>query len=97
MSNHGALIQRIDELITSDLLPAPLIAVLEAAKAALFTQARTIADLTAAVELLRSALPDSKTAGPEGDGYAYAWDELNGDEQEWVKAVRAKVLALEGK
>ena len=44
-----------------------------------------------ALERARKAFPDSVAAGPDGSGYAYAWDELTGDEQEWVKD---EVLAL---
>ena len=47
-----------------------------------------------AIELLRSALPDSLTAGPDGTGYQWAWDELTGDEQEWVKDIRERVRRL---
>jgi hypothetical protein len=50
--------------------------------------------LRKAVEVLIGALPDSETAGPDGTGYRYAWDELTGDEQEWVKDVRRQVRVL---
>lgn len=45
------------------------------------------------VEMLLAALPDSTNAGPDGTGYKYAWNELDSDEQDWVKQVRADVRA----
>ena len=56
----------------------------------------TIDQYKEAVALLRSALPDSDTGGPDGTGYEYVWDELTGDEQEWVKQIRQKVALLIG-
>jgi hypothetical protein len=50
--------------------------------------------LQQALDLAISALPDSETAGPEGTGYAYAWDELTGAEQEWVKQIRTRIDVL---
>lgn len=46
-----------------------------------------------ALALALSALPDSSDGGPKGNGYRYAWDELTGEEQEWVKDARAKISA----
>lgn len=47
----------------------------------------------AALEAALTALPDSDTGGPSGAGYKYAWDELNGEEQDWVKGIRAQITA----
>jgi hypothetical protein len=56
----------------------------------------SLANYKEAVKLLRSALPDSDDGGPDGTGYEYAWDELTGDEQEWVKQIRQRVAVLVG-
>jgi hypothetical protein len=54
----------------------------------------TPAALRDALTLALSALPDSETAGPDGTGYRWAWDELTTEEQAWVKAIRLKIRAL---
>lgn len=54
---------------------------------------RKMVALFEALDLAISALPDSETAGPEGDGYAYAWDELTSGEQAWVKEIRQRIAA----
>ena len=46
-----------------------------------------------ALQAARNAMPDSETAGPDGNGFRYAWDDCTSDEQEWVKAVAAEVEA----
>ena len=51
-------------------------------------------NIRVALQFAMSALPDSETAGPDGTGYRYAWDELTGDEQEWVKEIRHRVAIL---
>jgi hypothetical protein len=56
-------------------------------------QAGALVTLREALEKALTALPDSETAGPEGTGYAYAWDECKVDEQEWVQQIRADVRA----
>jgi len=57
-------------------------------KEAIDAALREIDRLTKRLALALSALPDSETAGPNGTGFKYAWNELNDDEQEWVKQVR---------
>ncbi len=48
-------------------------------------------DSIRSLDLALSALPDSETAGPDGTGYKYAWDELVPAEQEWLKVVRSRI------
>jgi hypothetical protein len=52
-----------------------------------------IAPQSEALKLAISALPDSETAGPDGTGYKWAWDELTGEEQDWVKDIRRRIEA----
>lgn len=45
----------------------------------------------AALKVALTALPDSRTGGPEGTGYRWLWDECTEAEQAWVKQVRAEI------